>query len=98
MPKIKDPANYAELRLLHKKKIDNLCQKLDLYDAEGADEKQSELVLKKLLLSVQISEECHLKEKLCVKRALTLCRSLLKHSAKKSSLVPNIIDSCQHLV
>jgi len=86
-----DYANYWVLKERHIKKIESKAHKIELF-ASRTDLPDA---LTKLQHSASIVEECNLKEKLCLKRALTLCRSLLRHSAKETVYASTIIDSCQ---
>ena len=51
-----------------------------------------------LKVYIQLVEETHLKERLSYKRALTLCRTLLKECRLRSINNRNMIDICETVV
>ena len=69
----------------------------------GADEDDFDMevfnkTMKQLHIFVELVEETHLKEKLSYKRALTLCRSLLKQCRLSNVNDHNMINICETLI
>ena len=74
-----------------------------LQDAGGNDENDFDInafnkTYKQLQIFVQLVEETHLKEKLSYKRALILCRSLLKQCRLSNVNDQNVINICETLI
>ena len=63
-------------------------------DDEAADFSELNQAFKKFKLQVHLVEETYLKEKLTFKRALTLCKSLLKLCGVQDVNDKNVVSIC----
>ena len=92
---------YPTLRMKHLSKIDQKKFTVDLMQTENKhtiDKVTYQRLCDKLFTSIHIAEECYMKEKLCYKRALTLCWSLLKNCSQSTESDQCLIDVCQQLI
>ena len=71
-----DVVSFEKQRAFFLKKLELQHDKLQVED--GFDQEDFNRRLAKFKKLIALTEEVNLKEKFCIKRALTLCRSLLK--------------------
>jgi len=92
--------SYPSLRAKFMKKIN---EKVDMLHSLGTDEGDFDIdtfnkAIRQLQVYVQLVEETNLKEKLSYKRALTLCRTLLKQCRLRNVNDQHVIAICETII
>lgn len=92
--------SFGKIRAKFMAKIE---KKADVLQSMGDEEGEFDIeafnkMYKQIQIFVQLVEETHLKEKLCYKRALILCRSLLKQCRLANVNDQNVINICETFI